>query len=346
MAETEDIVQEEEEELFEHHRFTADKGQSLLRIDKFLVDKLEGVSRNRIQLAAEADSILVNGKPVKSNYKVRPLDEITIVFARPPHAYTVEPEEVPLDIIYEDDDVMVINKQAGLVVHPGHGNYHGTLVHGLLYLHAQWPEINGSSRPGIVHRLDKNTSGVMVVGKTEHALTHLARQFFTRSIDRLYEALVWGDFEDDQATGTITGHIGRDPRNRKVYKVFPEGEEGKHAVTHYKLLKRYGYVSHMECKLETGRTHQIRVHMKYIGHPLFNDYLYGGDRIVCGTVFTKYKQFIDNCFTLMPYHTLHAKSLAFTHPVTGKRLSFEVPLPDNFQQLLDKWARYTESFEL
>jgi 23S rRNA pseudouridine1911/1915/1917 synthase len=343
MIHDEDLLPEEDE-LFEHKRIVTDKGQAPIRIDKFLVDRLEATSRNKIQSAADAGSILVNGKPVKSSYKVRPLDEISVVLAHPPQEYTVEPEEVPLDVMYEDDTVMVINKQAGLVVHPGHGNYHGTLVHGLLFLHSKWPEINGSSRPGIVHRLDKNTSGVMVVGKTEQALSHLAKQFFDRTTERLYEALVWGDMEFD--TGTVTGNIGRDPRMRKVFTVFPDGEEGKHAVTHYKVLKRYGYVTHVQCKLETGRTHQIRVHMKFIRHPLFNDYLYGGDRIVCGTVFTKYKQFIDNCFELMPYHTLHAKSLGFAHPQTGKRMFFEVPLPANFQALIDKWARYTEGFNI
>jgi len=344
MTETEDFFPEEEEELYEHHKIVTDKGQTPIRIDKFLVDRLEKISRNKIQLAAEAGSIRVNGKPVRTNYKVRPLDEISIVFARPPVEYIIEPEPVPLEVIYEDDEVMVINKQAGLVVHPGHGNYHGTLVHGLLYRHLQWPEINGSSRPGIVHRLDKNTSGIIVVGKTEHALSHLAKQFFDRTTDRLYEALVWGDMETEK--GTITGNIGRDPRNRKVFTVFPEGEEGKHAVTHYNVIRRFGYVTHVECKLETGRTHQIRVHMKYIGHPLFNDYLYGGDKIMAGTVFTKYRQFIENCFQVMPYHTLHAKSLAFFHPVSGERMSFEAPLPENFTQLLNKWIRYTESFNL
>ena len=347
MKEKEEEIAIENEELYEHFHFKVDKGQHSLRIDKFLHDRIEAISRNRIQNAAKAGSILVNEKPVKSNYKVRPLDDIKIVMSKPPSDYTIEPEDLSLDVVYEDDDVMVINKQAGLVVHPGHGNFTGTLVHGLLYHQAQWPEVNGSSRPGIVHRLDKNTSGLLVVGKTEMALTHLAKQFFDRSIERKYLALVWGDFDEEE--GTVVGNIGRDPKNRRLMKVFQEEDglvEGKHAVTHYKVIQRFGYTTLIQCQLETGRTHQIRVHMKSIRHSLFNDFHYGGDKIMAGTIYSKYKQFIDNCFQIMPYHSLHAKSLGFEHPVSKERMFFEQPLPDYFQELLDKWTKYTNSFKI
>lgn len=337
-------IENEHDELYEFFKFTVDKGQTPIRIDKFLFDRLEAVSRNRIQNAAKAGSVLVNDKPVKPNYKIRPLDQLRIVLAQPPLEYTIEPEDVGLDVFYEDDDVMVINKQAGLVVHPGHGNFHGTLVHGLLHHQAKWPEVNGNTRPGIVHRLDKNTSGLLVVGKTEFALSHLAKQFFDRTTERTYNALVWGDFEEEE--GTIEVNIGRDPKNRKLMAAFPDGDEGKHAVTHYKVLQRFGYVTLVQCNLETGRTHQIRVHMKHIKHPLFNDYNYGGDRIVYGTVYSKYKQFIENCFKIMPYHSLHARSLGFEHPTKKERMFFEVDLPDYFQELLQKWERYTAGFKL
>lgn len=335
---------DEEEGLYEYHRFEADPGQSAVRIDKFLVDRIEKLSRNRIQQAARAGNILVNGKPVKSNYKVRPYDDIRIVMAHPPAEYTIEPEDVGLDIVYEDESLMVINKPAGMVVHPGHGNFSGTLVHGLLYHQQSWPEVNGAGRPGIVHRLDKNTSGLLVVGKTEYSLSHLARQFYDRTTKRTYIALAWGDFDED--TGTVTGNIGRDPRNRRLMAVFPHGDQGKHAVTHYRVLQRFGYTTLLECRLETGRTHQIRVHMSHIGHPLFNDFHYGGDKIVSGTVYTRYRQFIDNCFKLMPYHSLHAKSLGFRHPDTGRDMYFEQPLPNYFTELLDKWERYTRGFNI
>jgi 23S rRNA pseudouridine1911/1915/1917 synthase len=335
---------ENEEECYEHYKFVADKGQGLLRIDKFLNDRMGDISRTRIQTAAKTGNILVNGKSVKPNYRVRPLDEITVVFPTPPQEFDLIAEDIKLDIIYEDSDVMVINKPAGLVVHPGHGNYTGTLVNGLLYHQQSWPEINGGERPGIVHRLDKNTSGVMVVGKTETALSFLARQFFERTIKRNYTALVWGDFDDEE--GTISGNIGRSFTDRKLMKVFPYEDGGKHAVTHYKVLKRFGYVTLVDCKLETGRTHQIRVHMQYIGHSLFGDYGYGGDKILKGTVYTKYKQFIENCFELMPHQSLHARSLGFIHPTTKKEMFFEVPLPANFQELLTKWERYTQSFNI
>jgi 23S rRNA pseudouridine1911/1915/1917 synthase len=340
-----DIIDNEEDELYEHFHFKVDKGQSPTRIDKFLCDRIEKISRNRIQNAIHAGSVLVNELPVKPNYKVKPLDEIRIVLSAPPMEYTVEAEDVGLDIIYEDDEVMVINKQAGLVVHPGHGNFSGTLVHGLLHHMEQWPEVNGDSRPGIVHRLDKNTSGLLVVGKTEFALSNLAKQFYDRTTQRTYIALVWGDFEEDE--GTIDANIGRDLKNRKLMTVYDENEEGgKKAITHFKVLKRFGYTTLVQCNLETGRTHQIRVHMRHIKHALFNDYHYGGDRIITGTIYTKYKQFIDNCFKIMPYHSLHAQSLGFQHPITKKQMYFEQPLPDYFVELIDKWERYTAGFKL
>ena len=346
MSSGEDIdnIENENDELYEHHHFTVDKGQSSIRIDKYLMDKIEKISRNRIQNAIKAGSVLVNEKAIKSNYKVRPNDEIRIVLSTPPLEYTIEPEDVNLDIVYEDKDLMVINKQAGLVVHPGHGNFTGTLVHGLLHHMEKWPEVNGATRPGIVHRLDKNTSGLLVVGKTEYALSNLAKQFFDRTTERTYVALVWGDFEEEE--GTIEANIGRDLKNRKLMAVYQPEEGGKHAVTHYKVLKRFGYTTLVQCKLETGRTHQIRVHMKSIKHPLFNDYNYGGDRIVSGTIYSKYKQFIDNCFKIMPYHSLHAQTLGFVHPETKEKMSFEQPLPTYFAELLEKWERYTNSFKL
>ncbi len=331
---------EEQEELFEHYRFTADNGQEPLRIDKFLMDRIANTSRNKIQQAASAGNILVNNKAVKSNYKVKPNDEISIVLPYPPRQIELIPQDIPLDIVYEDDDVIVLNKQAGIVVHPGYGNYKGTLVNGLIYHFDKLPMSQGEHpRPGLVHRLDKNTTGLMVIAKTEQALTHLAKQFFDRTIERHYNALIWGNLSDEQ--GTITGHIGRSLKNRKVMHVFPEGDYGKHAVTHYKVLEKFNYVTLVECKLETGRTHQIRVHFKYIGHPLFNDNEYGGDRILKGTTFSKYKQFVQNCFSLLPRQALHAKTLGFTHPKTGKWLQFDSPLPNDMQQVLEKWRIYS-----
>lgn len=341
-----DLEQEESEDggLYEHFRFTADKGQSPLRVDVFLQDRIENISRNRIQQAAKAGSVLVNGKEVKPNYKVRPFDVIQIIYARPVVDYTVKPEDLNLEVVYEDDDVILINKPAGMVVHPGHGNFSGTLVNGLMHLHAEWPEINGSTRPGIVHRLDKNTSGLLIAGKTEWALQHLAKQFFDRTIKRHYIALVWGDVEESE--GRIVGNIVRNPNNRKLFQVDADGLTGKWAATQYEVLRRYGYVTLLKCKLETGRTHQIRVHLKYIGHTLFNDFNYGGDQILAGTVYTKYKQFIQNCFDLLPYHALHAQSLGFVHPSTGKEMYFEVPLPENFQAVINKWESYTKGFQI
>ncbi|HXH20330.1 MAG TPA: RluA family pseudouridine synthase [Chitinophagales bacterium] len=335
------------DELYEHHRFEVDKRQEPLRIDKYLLHRIEGISRNKLQNAARAGSILVDGKPVKSNYKVRPGDVITIVLSVPPRDFWAEPENIPLDIVFEDESLLVVNKPPGLVVHPAVGNFTGTLVNALLYHlknNKNWekrlpvPAATAEIRPGLVHRLDKDTSGLMVIAKEEYAMMHLAKQFFTRTIKRNYSALVWGDFNTD--SGTIRGHIGRNLRDRKKMAVFPEGEHGKEAVTHYKVLERLGYVTLVDVRLETGRTHQIRVHMAHIGHPLFNDATYGGDRIVKGTVYSGYKQFVENCFALFPRHALHARTLGFVHPATGSEMFFECPLPDDFQKLLEKWRSY------
>lgn len=334
-----DLNEEEQEELFEHHRLKADKGQEPLRIDKFLMNRLESTSRNKIQNAAEAGNILVNDVAVKSNYKVKPGDVISIVMAHPPRDRTIIPENIPLNIVYEDDDVVVLNKPAGLVVHPGYGNYTGTLVNALVYHFKNLPNHNAEDpRPGLVHRLDKDTSGIMIVAKNEFAMTHLAGQFFDRKTKRIYHALVWGDFEED--SGTIEGHIGRNLKDRKLMDVFPEGDYGKHAVTHYKVLERFGYVTLVECKLETGRTHQIRAHFQHINHPLFNDSTYGGDSILKGTTFQKYRQFIENCFSLMPRHALHAKSLGFTHPATKKEMYFDSEIAPDMLSVIEKWRNY------
>ncbi|MBP6412643.1 MAG: RluA family pseudouridine synthase [Bacteroidia bacterium] len=338
----EETNEQDQDELFEHHRFVSDKNQSMLRVDKFLFNRLVNTSRNRVQSAIEAGSVLVNTKTVKSSYKVKPGDVISVVLAHPPREIELYADDIPLDILYEDDDLFIINKQPGLVVHPAYGHYRGTLVNALV--HRMYPELLDqpiaaeSVRPGLVHRIDKNTSGIIVVAKHEQALSNLAKQFFDRTTNRLYVALVWGDFKEDE--GTITGNVGRNLADRKVMDVFPEGDLGKHAVTHYKVLERFGYVTLIQCKLETGRTHQIRVHMKYIGHPLFNDASYGGERILKGTVFTKYKQYIENCFSLMPRHALHAKSLGFAHPRDGKPMFFDSELPEDFTAVLDKWRQY------
>ena len=330
---------EEREELFEHYKIVVDKGQSLLRIDKFLVNRIENTSRNKIQNAADSGSILVNDKPVKSNYKVKPNDIISIVLTFPPREIEIIPQDIPLNIVFEDNDVIVLNKTAGMVVHPGYGNYTGTLVNALTFHLKDF--INTETRPVLVHRLDKDTSGIMVVAKNELALSKLSKDFFDRNIDRKYNALVWGDLENDE--GTITGHIGRNLKNRKVMDVFPEGDHGKHAITHYKVLERFRYVTLVECKLETGRTHQIRAHFKYIGHPLFNDSEYGGDRILKGTTFSKYKQFMDNCFEILPRQALHAKSLGFKHPRTNKKLFFDSELPEDLGRVIEKWRNYISS---
>ena len=338
----EEQEQSDQEELYEHHRIIVDKGQSLLRIDKFLMTRLQSVSRNRIQNAAEAGSILVHGKPVKVSYRVKPADVITIVLAHPPREIEIIAENIPLNILYEDDDLIIVNKTAGMVVHPGYGNYNGTLVNALAYHF--YPELLGKSidaqsvRPGLVHRIDKNTTGLVVIARNEMAMTYLAKQFFDRTIKRRYTALVWGDFDTEE--GTVTGHIGRNQTDRKTMEVYPDGEHGKHAVTHYKVLERLGYVTLIECRLETGRTHQIRVHMKYIGHPLFNDEAYGGKKVLKGTTFAKYKLFVENCFNMIPGQALHARSLGFIHPSTKKEMYFESELPDNFQAMVDRWRTY------
>ncbi len=339
------VAEEGERELYEHFRFVADKGQSLLRVDKFLVTRLENASRNRIQQAAEAGCILVNGKAVKSNYRVKPLDTVSIVMDHPRYEFEIIPQDIPLDVVYEDNTVLIVNKPAGLVVHPGHGNYSGTLVNALAYYFRNTPDYDvNDPRLGLVHRIDKDTSGLLVIAKTPEAKTNLGMQFFNKTTQRKYVALVWGAMEEDE--GSITGNIGRSLKDRLQMTVFPEGDLGKHAVTHYKTLERLGYVSIVECKLETGRTHQIRVHMKYIGHTLFNDERYGGDQILKGTTFTKYKQFVQNCFEICPRQALHAKTLGFKHPVTGKEMFFDSPIPQDMELLFDKWRNYTANRDI
>lgn len=332
-------IDTENQELFEHYNFTADKGQELLRVDKFLMDRIPNTTRNKLQQAIADGNILVNKKIVKANYKVKPLDKITVELSYPPQEIELIPEDIPLNILHEDDQVIVLNKPSEMVVHPGYGNHSGTLVNGLIYHFNNLPEADMSGRPGLVHRLDKNTTGIMVVAKTEHALTHLGKQFFDRTTERRYHALVWGDVKDDE--GRIESNVGRSLKNRKVMDVFPtDSEYGKHAITNYKVLKRFGYVTLVECKLETGRTHQIRIHMKSLGHPLFNDNEYGGDRILKGTTFSKYKQFINNCFEILPRQALHAKSLGFEHPKNGKWMQFESELPSDMEEVLQKWDIY------
>ena len=388
-AENPDTVEEEDGALFEHFRFVVDKGQSLMRADKYLSSHMESTSRNRIQLAIDAGYVMANGKVIKSNYKVKPLDILTIAFPYRRHESEIKPENIPLDIVYEDDALLVVNKPAGLVVHPGHGHFSGTLINALAYhlnlgtrpMKQRFGSVTGSSaaanscaangnnaeaadssaangsnaateempegcrfnrgeadeRMGVlVHRIDMNTSGLLVVAKSEYAQIQLAKQFFHHTIERKYVALVWGNMESD--SGTIVGNIARDPNDRLRYRVVEDGS-GKHAVTHYRVLERFGYVTLVECQLETGRTHQIRVHMNHIGHPLFNDDRYGGDRIRKGTLYTKYKQFIENCFEVMPRHALHAKTLGFEHPITGKHIFLESALPDDFTAVIEKWRK-------
>lgn len=344
MKENEEIIEEnneERDEMYEHFRFTVDPGTELLRMDRYLTNLMANTSRNRVQQAAKAGCILVNGKPEKSNYRVHPRDVISILLPHPPREIEINPENIPLDIVYEDNDVIVINKPAGLVVHPAFGNFNGTLVNALLWHFQGQKTADGEDvKPLLVHRIDKNTSGIMIVAKSEIAQMKLAANFFEHSIDRRYRALVWGDFKEDE--GTIVGNVGRNPKDRLVMTVFPDGDAGKHAVTHYKVIERFGYVTLIECRLETGRTHQIRVHMKYAGHPLFNDESYGGDEILKGTTFTKYKQFISNCFKAIPRQALHAKSLGFVHPVTGKYMLFDSDMPSDFAEVLDKWRNYAK----
>ncbi len=334
----------EEDELFEHYRFKVDPGQEILRIDKFLLDRLPNTSRNKIQFAAKNGNVLVNNVAIKPNYRVKPGDEISIVMPYPVREIELIAENIPIQIEFEDEFLAIVHKPSNMVVHPGYGNYTGTLVNAMVYHFDNLPYRiqDYFGRPGLVHRLDKNTTGLMVIAKTEHALSHLAKQFADRTTERRYNALVWGDVLED---GTVTGHIGRSLKNRKVMTVFPEGDYGKHAVTHYKVLERFGLVTLIECKLETGRTHQIRAHLKHIGHPLFNDNEYGGDRIVRGTTHTKYKKFIENCFSLIPGQALHAKTLGFTHPVSGENLQFDSELVEGFQKILKKWRNYTTDSE-
>lgn len=329
----------ERNELFEHFRFEADKGQTALRIDKFLFNKLEGTSRSRIQAAAAAGSIRVNDRPVKSNYKVKPMDVVSIVLPDPPRKLELIPQEIPLNIVFEDKDLIVLNKLPGMVVHPGHGNYTGTLINALMYHLKDNPMFqSGEERPGLVHRIDKNTSGLLLIAKNEKAMSHLAMQFFKKTTKRTYQAIVWGNMEESE--GTITGNLGRNPKDRTKMMVFPDGEHGKHAVTHYAVLEQLGYVNLVECRLETGRTHQIRAHFQYLKHPLFNDHEYGGNKILRGTTFTKYKQFVTNCFNILPRQALHAKSLGFIHPSTGEEMLFDSELPDDMQIVVDKWRKY------
>jgi 23S rRNA pseudouridine1911/1915/1917 synthase len=341
MKENEEIELSDSEELYEKLAIIIDKGQEPLRIDKFLMSRIEGATRNKIQQAIDNEMVLVNDKPVKSNYKVKPYDAIVVFDNRNPESSDIIPQDIPLAIGYEDDDIMIVNKPAGMVVHPGSGNPSGTLINGAAWhLQQQQPNIDESILPrfGLIHRIDKNTTGLLVMAKTAAAMTNLAKQFFNHTVHRRYIALVWGDFENDE--GTITANVGRHLRFRKLFTAYPDGDHGKDAITHYKVLERFNYVTLVECRLETGRTHQIRVHMQLIGHPLFNDDFYGGDRIVRGTVFTKYKQFVDNCFTLCPRQALHAKELGFIHPTTKEPMHFESDLPEDMQAVIEKWRKY------
>ncbi len=333
--------EQDDDELFEHHRIVADKGQSLLRIDKFLCDRLPNASRSKIQDAIHNGFILVNNQLIKPNYKVHPLDVITVSLPEPPRSGEVKPENIPLNIVFEDEHVLVLNKEPGMVVHPGYNNWEGTLVNALVYHFQQLPEMQGNEgRPGLVHRIDKDTSGLMVIAKTETAMMSLARQFFHHTIERTYYALVWG--EPKESKGTINAPLGRSPKDRRITMVY-EGDMvpyGRHAITHYEVIQTLRYVSLVKCRLETGRTHQIRAHMKYLGHPLFNDATYGGDQILKGTPFSKYRAFVENCFSLMPRQALHAKSLGFEHPVSKQYMQFDSELPDDFRAVLDKWEHY------
>lgn len=333
-------VEVNEQDTYEKLRVVVDKGQAPERIDKFLMNRMEYVSRSKIQAAAHAGAVLVNDKTVKPNYKVRPNDTIILILPSTENNSELKPENIPLNITYEDDDLIIINKPAGLVVHPGVGNFTGTLMNGVLY-HLQQHSKTKDVKPLLLHRIDKNTSGLLVVGKTEFAAAHMSKQFFDHTIDRKYVALAWGDFTEDE--GTVEGHIGRHQRFRKIMNVYPDGDIGKHAITHYKVIERFGYTTLIECKLETGRTHQIRVHMQHIKHPLFNDERYGGDKIVKGTVYSKYKQFVDNCFKIIKRQALHAQSLGFIHPTSKKKIHFEAPLPEDIQQVIEKWRGYMQN---
>lgn len=337
----EDKFDQESDELFEHHRFQVDPGQQPLRIDKFLFERISNATRSKIQGAIKMGFVLVNNKQIKSNYKIRPDDEIVISLPEPPRDNEVIPENIPLHIVYEDEDLLIVNKPAGMVVHPAFQNWSGTLVNALSYHFTQLPEMpDNEGRPGLVHRIDKDTSGLLVIAKSEQAMNGLAKQFFDHSIERTYWALIWG--EPKESRGTINVHIGRSPKDRKLTIAFPEGDFGRHAITHYEVIKELRYVSLIKCNLETGRTHQIRAHMKYFGHPLFGDKTYGGDKVVKGTQFSKYKSFVENCFKVLPRQALHAKSLGFTHPITKKKMYFESELPEDFQEVLEKWENYVQ----
>jgi 23S rRNA pseudouridine1911/1915/1917 synthase len=334
-------IQSEDDELFEHHRIAADPGQSLLRVDKFLMARLPNVTRTKIQDGIKLGFVKVNDKDIKPNYKVHPGDIVTVSFPEPPRDTDVKPENIPLNIVFEDDYLLVVNKAAGMVVHPAYQNWSGTLVNALAWHFKELPHMPGNEgRPGLVHRIDKDTSGLLVIAKTELAITHLAKQFFDHSIERTYQAIVWG--VPSPETGTINVNVGRSLKDRRITTAFPKADFGRTAITHYKLLKDYRYVSLIECRLETGRTHQIRAHMKYLGHPIFNDGMYGGSDIMKGTVFTKYKQFVENCFRIIPRQALHARSLGFVHPISGKPMHFQSDLPTDFVEVLDKWDHYVK----
>ncbi|MFN3381043.1 MAG: RluA family pseudouridine synthase [Runella zeae] len=342
MQENNPYLTEEDEELYEHHRIVADKGQTLMRIDHYLKHHLSGVTRTKLQNAIETESVKVNNKAIKSSYKVKPFDVITISLPHPPRETEIIPENIPLDIVYEDEEVLVLNKPAGMVVHPAYGNWSGTVVNALVYHFQHLPTgRNGEARPGLIHRIDKDTSGLLVIAKTEYSMAHIARQFFEHTTERTYYALVWG--EPKESKGTIVGHIGRSARDRKVMSVYVDGSQGKHAVTHYEVLQSYKYVSLVKCNLETGRTHQIRAHFQHLGHPLFSDSVYGGDKILRGTTSGSYRSFVENCFELMPRQALHAKSIGFQHPRTKQWLQFDSELPVDFKAVIDKWEKYAFS---
>ena len=328
-------------DLFEHYEFIASTGQLPLRVDKFIINFIENASRTKVQKAIESSNVLVNGSAVKSNYKIKPLDKVSVVYSYPKITHELIPQDIPINILFEDNDILIVNKVAGMVVHPGFGNYDGTLVNALAFHFNNLPSLDGQERPGLVHRIDKNTSGILVVAKNESSLSVMAKKFEKRDLNRLYIALVWGDIKEEK--GTIIGNIGRSLKNRKIMSVFPEADYGKHAVTNYKVIERYGYTTLVECKLETGRTHQIRAHFKFLGHPLFNDFEYGGDRILKGTTFTKYKQFVQNCFKICPRHALHAKSLEFTHPSKNELVFFDSNLPEDMRKLVEKWKNYSKN---
>tara|TARA_B110000240_G_C13506767_1_gene456753 strand:+ start:550 stop:1560 length:1011 start_codon:yes stop_codon:yes gene_type:complete len=334
-------MENKKSELFEHFEFIASEGQLPLRVDKFLINFIENASRNKIQKSIDLGNILVNGNKIKSNHKVKPLDKVSVVYSYPKITHELIPEDIPLNIVHEDDDILIVNKNAGMVVHPGFGNYDGTLVNALAFHFNNLPSLGEEDRPGLVHRIDKNTSGILVVAKNQLSLTTMAKKFEKRDLNRLYLALVWGDVKEE--SGQIVGNIGRCLKNRKIMSVFPDQDYGKHALTNYRVIERFGYTTLVECKLETGRTHQIRAHFKYLGHPLFNDFEYGGDKVLKGTTFTKYKQFVHNCFKLCPRHALHAKSLEFKHPKTEKLMFFDSDLPLDMSQLIEKWRKYSKN---